>query len=378
MARERLLKVYRLLVDVSVREEYVCGLFLGLVAREPVLLVGPSGVGRDRLVRLLAQMLGARMFRYSLVRFAGFDDIFGAVDVFKKPPRRMWSRIIDADIVFITNVFRASSAIYNALLEMVETGKVYDPVTGDEAEVKMWILVGTTKPEELRKEIVQEFAELYETFPIRVYENYMDYMRLEKALESRWDSITDTGQTASMDDVKTLHEFAEKLLAARVKRLGSPIYKIYHETVVPVVLELRRRGIIVSDDMVVEKLPKIYSAYLALFGVSMENLVVATPKILSYLATSEKQFLEIRDAINRALGDFSKLVELTEKLNNIKKLMRNGEYDKALQLLEEVLEKDVKTIVANPLLTQRAKEIAREAQEYLARLKEHKENVRRW
>src|SRR5580704_10253338 len=63
------------------RREAVQLLGLGALCREHVLLLGPPGTAKPRLVERFCQMLDTRPFSYLLTRFTEPSEIFGPIDV---------------------------------------------------------------------------------------------------------------------------------------------------------------------------------------------------------------------------------------------------------------------------------------------------------
>lgn len=107
----------------SGRQEAIRAMLVSVVAGEHMLLVGPPGTGKSALVRSLARMLDARSFEYLLTRFSEPNELFGPIDiqafragVYKRNTAGM---LPEAEIVFLDEVFKASSAILNALLSLL-------------------------------------------------------------------------------------------------------------------------------------------------------------------------------------------------------------------------------------------------------------------
>ena len=374
-AREKLLAVEKTLNQIIVgHDNMVRALMLALVAREHVVFIGPPGIAKSYTVHTLAKLLNAKFYRYLLTRFTDYSELFGAIDVRelaeKGVYKRNWSDIIRADIIFLDEVFKANSAILNALLSLLQERIVYDPVTGQPVNANLWTAVGasneTPQDEELRA--------LYDRFALRVFEEYIDDdVLLLRALEARWNGGNNNLQPiANMEDVKTLHQYAITLLRAKIKQLGHPVYKIYHVNVAPLLKSLRSRGILVSDRTIIEKMPKLYAAYLALYGLNMDNLMNASFDLLPYLASDRSQLQDIRKAIEEALGE---VAELTNKLEEAKKLAKAGNIDAALSKLEDILNYDVNRLASKPWLRPRAEAVIKLARQYYEKLQEIKKRL---
>jgi len=367
-SREKLLHIFSILNQhVIGHEEYSRALLLALVAREHVVLISPPGTAKSYMVHLLSKLLNAKFYKYLLTKFTDYSELFGPIDISSLASgryRRNWSDIVRADIVFLDEVFKANSAILNSLLSMMQERTVYDPMTGQAMEVKLWSLVGASN--EVPSE--EELQALYDRFAIRVFSDYLsDDAMLLKAIETRWLGDGSVEPVAGMEDVKILHEYAIKLITARIKQLGDHLYKIYHLNAVPLIKSLRSKGVLISDRTVIEKLPKLYASYLAIFGVTMDNVMNAIYDLLPYLASDRSQLSDIKKVIEESLGE---VAELASKLEEAKKMIRGGHLRGALEMLEEILSFDVTKLANKPWLKPRAEAILKLAREYHQRISE--------
>ena len=167
---------------------------------------------------------------------------------------------------------------------------------------QLWTLVGASNetPQE------EELQALYDRFAVKVFVKYLDDdVKILTALQARWQNGTAASAVASMDDVKALHDFATKLLSTgKIKDVGEVI-KLYHVNAVPLAKSLRAKGILVSDRTLVEKLPKLYAAYLTVYGVTADNIVNAAYEIIKYAARTPEELKEVEKVINEALFQFS-------------------------------------------------------------------------
>jgi len=366
VARKRLLEIEKRLNSIIIgHESMVRALLLASVAGEHAVIIGPPGTAKSYLVRSLSRLVSAEFYSYLLTRFTSYDELFGAVDIVelsKGTFKRNWSRITSADFVFLDEIFKANSAILNALLSLLQERIVYDPVSGQAVPARLHTAVGASNeaPED------PELEALYDRFAVRVFVNYLDEdALLLRALEARWagNGAQSLAPVASMDDVKALHSYAASLLNAKIKGLDGKTYAIFHANAIPLIKQLRKEGVLVSDRTVVEKLPKLFSAYLALYGVTMENVMNGVFDVAVYCARTAEQLTAIRKVIHEALGE---VAELAAKLEEAKKLITAMNLQKAKEKLIEVINADIAKLAQKaPWLRPRAEAVVLTARQLL-------------
>jgi MoxR-like ATPase len=375
-ARQRLLAVERKLNEIVVgHEDFVKALMLSIVSGEHAVVIGPPGTAKSYAIHALSTLLNAKFYKYLLTRFTSYDELFGTVDVATLARdgvfKRNWSQLVSADIIFLDEVFKANSAILNALLSLLQERVVYDPVSGQAMPARVHAAVGASNevPED------PELWALYDRFAVRVFIDYLDNdALLLRALEARWLNSNNLQPLASMNDVKTLHDFAEKLISAKIKDLGE-VYKLYHVNAIPLIKSLRAKGVLVSDRTVIEKLPRLFAAYLALYGVTMDNVMNAVFDIVIYTARTKEEVAAVKKAIDEALGE---VAELAKKLEKAKELIRARNLAQAKKTLEEIINTDINTLVQRtPWMKPRVEAIVASARQLLSTIQQIEEQIAR-
>jgi MoxR-like ATPase len=374
LARQRLLALEKMLNGIVIgHENAVKALMLALVSGQHVVLIGPPGTAKSYLALSLAKLLNAKYYTYLLTKFTSFDELFGPIDVSelsKGNLRRKWSNIVEAEIIFLDEVFKANSAVLNSLLSLMQERQVYDPMSGQAVPVKLWTLIAASN----EIPVDEELQAVYDRFAIKVFINYLeDDNKIMTAITARWQANGVPAQLASMEDVKTLHNYAVALLQkGKIKNVGE-VLKLYQVNTLPLVKMLRSKGIILSDRTVIYQLPLLYAATLALYGVTPENIAGAIYDILPYVARTPQEAADINKAIEDSLGE---VAELAKKLEQARQRLRADRYEEALKLFKEVATYDVARLTSKPWLKPRVEALIRTAQDYVFRIQEHLERLR--
>jgi MoxR-like ATPase len=113
------------------RDEVIDGLLCALLARQHVLLLGPPGTAKSALVNAVTDTIeGARCFSWLLTKFSTPEEVFGPIslsglqqDCFT---RVTTGKLPEAHIGFVDEVFKASSAILNAMLSIANERVFHD------------------------------------------------------------------------------------------------------------------------------------------------------------------------------------------------------------------------------------------------------------
>jgi len=153
------------------RAEVVRACVTAAVAGEHVVMFGPPGTGKSALVRALAGAFDASYFEWLMTRFTTPEEVFGPVKLSALQQDR-FSRayahhLPGAEMAFLDEVFKANSAILNALLTVLNERKFHDDGTPIGVPLLSCFGASNELPEG------PELDALYDRFLVRVVTEYI-------------------------------------------------------------------------------------------------------------------------------------------------------------------------------------------------------------
>lgn len=130
------------------RREVVQLLGIGALSQEHVLVLGPPGTAKTRLVERFCRMLDTRPFTYLLTRFTEPSELFGPIDVeaFQRARYEINTEgmLPRARVAFLDEVFQGSSAILNTLLTLINERRFHDGRPGSNGRTPLITLIGSS------------------------------------------------------------------------------------------------------------------------------------------------------------------------------------------------------------------------------------------
>jgi MoxR-like ATPase len=127
---------------------------IAAVAQEPLLLVGPPGTAKSDLVIKFKDALGLNegdYFEYLLTRFTEPSEVLGPIDIHLlregRYVRRERGKLPTAQLAFFDEIFKASSAILNSLLTIVNERKFYQDGVAQPVRLKILLAATNEIPE---------------------------------------------------------------------------------------------------------------------------------------------------------------------------------------------------------------------------------------
>jgi len=317
------------------REAEIDAIITGLLSREPVILVGAPGTAKTALIESLGKLVGGKVFTYLLSRFTEPDELFGALDIKAyregKIRRVINNTILSANIVFLDEIFKASSAIRNTLLRILNE-KEYR--YGDQVIKVEWLGFYSASNEISTDTEDQAF---YDRLVIRRFVKYVSNTQWKELLMRGIDfeGNATLSPVISIEDVKQLQNEVIK----RFKALKSEDAII--EKYIEALARLQEKGIVISDRRKIKVL-KVASAYSILYGstaVSLDDVADALRVVAIHNEDDVKKVEEViaevglsqaSQLMNEIQTLVTELKHVTEKiretndLNEFKELRKQG------------------------------------------------------
>ncbi|HEX7181679.1 MAG TPA: AAA family ATPase [Thermoanaerobaculia bacterium] len=154
------------------------------VAEEHVLVIGPPGTAKSEAVRRIAGAVNGRYFEYLLGRFTEPSEIFGPIDL-----RRLKEGVVEtetsgmlpeAQFAFLDEVFKASTAILNTLLGILNERVFRRGHSVIQCPLRVCVGASNALPED------DTLAAFADRFLVRVFVDPVPDPRLEELLEGGW------------------------------------------------------------------------------------------------------------------------------------------------------------------------------------------------
>lgn len=150
-------------------DDEIDAVLTALIANEHVLLVGPPGCAKSLLLDSLLGWTGGRKFSILLTKFSVPEEVCGTISLTALKEDRFIrvtkGKLPEADYAFIDECFKASSAILNTLLKILNE-RVYDVGDGVARRVPLKLCVGASN-EWPSPETGKELSALFDRFLLR-------------------------------------------------------------------------------------------------------------------------------------------------------------------------------------------------------------------
>jgi MoxR-like ATPase len=289
------------------REDVINGVLAGLISGEPTLLIGPPGTAKTSIIDTMSKLINAKYFYYLLTKFTEPEELLGPIDInaLKKGEYMNITRgkLPDANIVFLDEIFKASSAIRNTLLDIMLNRRL--PNGGTMIDLDLLGIYSASN--EISND--EEDMALYDRYPIKVFHSYVERTILKDLLDKGINM--EAGHKTEkpfigLDEVRKLQsEVTNRLNMLRNDR--NEVIDRYMEAI----FQLEENDVVLSDRRKI-KLLKIAAA----FSILMDSNTITGNDVamaMRYSADSEDYMPKIEAAIiDSKLENKSEIVQKAE------------------------------------------------------------------
>jgi MoxR-like ATPase len=358
------------LSDLFVGRDFeIDAIIVSLISGEPAILVGPPGTAKTAMVEALAKLVNARYFYYLLTRFTEPDELLGPLDI-RALREGVYARVTagrlpEAEIAFLDEVFKASSAIRNTLLDII----LYKRFLNNGTYVKLPLLTLYTASNEVSTDA--EDQAFYDRLTIRCFVKYIEPTLWEELLVKGVRLATETVDVSPVLTVEQVKEFRKAVEARASETLADPDLR---SRIVAALAELKNKNVELSDRRKA-KLVLVAAAYSILNAESkptVDSVADALEVVAVHSEDDKKKVEEAVMALKLRAVDVMKIVTLKEELRkayeNLKANANNmnlGDFMRQLDMLKALY---VRAVNELELLSKRSqnRRIPREARELYA------------
>lgn len=207
-----------------------------MVAQVPMVLLGPPGTAKSAMIRAFCEGLGLEsskgaaaepaegeeavppggLFEYLLTRYTTPEEIFGPVHIgdlihHQKYRRVTTGRLPESEVGFLDEIFKASSAIVNTLLTILNERVFHNAGTVQKVPLVMVFAASNEPPQD------PSLAALYDRFPLRANCGRVADEHVDELWQRSWEMGFDKrfhpenlafDQIACTNDFRLLHRVA--------------------------------------------------------------------------------------------------------------------------------------------------------------------------
>ncbi len=326
------------------KQEIIRLMLVSAIAGEHMVIVGPPGTAKSAMVGMFAKLVDARYFEYLLTRFTEPNELFGPVDIaaFREGryTRRTENMLPQAEIVFLDEIFKSSSAILNSLLHVINERKFANGPNIVQVPLISLYAASNEVPND------ESLAAMFDRFLLRVLSDNLDSYHfgelMAKGVSLEVARMTGRGDelrpVISARELRTLHAAFDRFMVFPDDFMAK--YK-------GLIFQIRSEGISVSDRRAV-KLLKLFAASAVFDG--RPRVHDGDFFVLRHIWNNLDQVELLEEIVNpivdayyrdhpadrRFIGPQASLDDLLSELNLIRELLTTGSELSDIQLFSQL------------------------------------------
>jgi MoxR-like ATPase len=286
---------------------------IAYITNENTIFIGPPGTAKSLLAKSWSEKQNKKFFYYLFNKYTTPDEILGPISleyykqgIFK---RITTNKLPEAEIAFIDEIFKASTAILNTLLTIMNERIFFNP---EPVPVKTEMIIAASN--EIPTE--EELLALYDRFLFRYFTDYVSNDELRLLLEY-----------ANSDSQNGVYVIEKREIKELPKLSDSEISFIMNT-----ILQLKEQNIIISDRRKVKtvKVLRTLKAY-GLLDNYYFRIVIET-----IFPFNQKEKSKVVDYLDKVLPDISTLIKkINKEIDNI--ISQQTDSNQKIALLQEIL-----------------------------------------
>lgn len=326
------------------KQEIIRLMLVSAIAGEHMVIVGPPGTAKSAMVNMFAKLVDARYFEYLLTRFTEPNELFGPVDIaaFRegKYTRRIENMLPSAEIVFLDEIFKSSSAILNSLLHVINERKFSNGPNVIPVPLISLFAASNEVPND------ESLGAMFDRFLLRVLSDNLDSYHfgelMQKGIALEVARMTGRGAELkpilSARDLRTLQQSFDRFMVFPDDFLAK--YK-------GLIFQIRSEGVSVSDRRAV-KLLKLFAASAVFDG--RTRVHDGDFFVLRHIWNNLDQVELLAEIVNpvvdayyrehpaerRFIGPQASLDDLLSELNLIRELLTSGSELSDIQMFSQL------------------------------------------
>jgi len=347
------------------RAEVVTAVIASVISGEPALLIGEPGTAKTAIVETLAKAIRGKYFYYLLTKFTEPDELIGPLDIAAlkqgKYVRITRNKLPDADIVFLDEIFKASSAVRNILLDIILNRRF---LNGDSYHTLPMLTLYTASNEISHDE---EDMAFYDRLTIRVFAKPVSNTSWKELINKGLEMLMTNNDIEPVVDVKTIKSYQEVVkYRAYMARSNTKLLNKYIEALA----RLENKGVHLTDRRKIKTII-IASAISILYAeknISLDSLADA----LLFTAVQDEDDINTINEVIMQTGLLSYMetiqriqtimTELKNAMNRVKET-RNIDDFKNLQILYKEAVLELKRAPKTPRIMTYVKRMIKELEE---------------
>lgn len=304
-----------------------------LFSKQTMIMIGPPGTAKTAMIESVSKLIGGKYFYYLLTRFTEPDEILGPPDIpllregiYK---RRTEGRLLDSHIAFLDEIFKASSAIRNVLLDIILNRRFEgNPIP---------LIALYSASNEVSRD--SEDQAIYDRFVYKCFVDNIDSTSWRDLLEVEIEYEVE-GTFKKIEPIMSLEdvEVINRVVLSRLKSLkSSPLLEKFLE----VLADLRAKNVEPSD----RRKGKILLAAASFSVVRLSNTVTKDDlaEALRVCVPYDREDLEVVEEViyRHKLSSYQEIVQkletLTMEIKNLSDVKTLEDMRRAVALRREAL-----------------------------------------